>query len=527
MPSGLDRTRTSDPRSGAVLQAAIVLLVCLAVYWIGLGRSGLAYTEGHRAIPGWELLSRESSPRNLLVPTLFEQPYLRKPPLMPWAVALASSVLGPTEFAARSVSALAITFGSLVSWWFARRWFGPRWALHAGLAHALTPLFWQTGRAAEIEALHNLFIQLAVLGAIDLFVRRHDRLAPRLARVAGVVLVTLAAAWTKGPAGAPVLAAAALAIAAVTRPRALVPALLLFAIPAGVAAQLWAATLDLARRSGPPPLTQGVGEFLWSADRIGQVLALPLVSWASALPLSAALLFPFGPDARREADADDRRRHLALARALALTTLLALLAYAALGVSNPRYAMPAFAPAAPLVAWVLAGRDDFFVPSRRRIASIILLGRPAHLLALLLLAAGVYLPLYERSRARNSGREAGFSVGVLLPPGATLHADALIDARPEILWYARRANPALAIRWTPSWNPPPVDRVALLRTGGRDELPLVYPDPSRAPAPLGTWRVAGYTFEVRPALPETERGFPSSRDEREPRSRAWDGRATP
>jgi 4-amino-4-deoxy-L-arabinose transferase-like glycosyltransferase len=61
---------------------------CLAqLPW--LGSSGLSQSEGHRAIPGWTMLERG----NWIVPHLFEQPYLRKPPGMPWAVAL--YLLGP------------------------------------------------------------------------------------------------------------------------------------------------------------------------------------------------------------------------------------------------------------------------------------------------------------------------------------------------------------------------------------------------------------------------------------------------
>lgn len=495
-----------------------MLVACVAVYWIGLSWAGLAYTEGHRAIPGWELLQRVRaeglSPRAVLVTALFDQPYLRKPPLMPWGVALSSSVLGQTEFAARAVSALAMTVAALASWWFARRWFGPPWALAAGIAHALTPLFWQTGRAAEIEALHNLFIQLAVLCMVDLFVHRPGSRATRRLLATSTALAVLAAAWTKGPAGAPVLAAAALACAACSPAgwRTLLPAFLLMAIPAGVAAQLWKSTLDLAASGATAPLTQGVGEFLWSPDRAGKILLLPFAAFASALPASAALLFPWGPDARRESAADDDAARLRLARAVALACLASLLFYAALGVSNPRYTMPAFALAAPVAAWALRGRSTLFTPLRRRLASIVLLGRPAHLLALLVIAAGIYLPLFERSRARNSGREAGTALGAALPPGARIHADGLIDSRPEILWYARRANPALAIRWTPAWQPPPPDIAVILRAGGRDELAIVFPhaDPAGLPPPLYRGQVARYVFEARRVLPEPEQSSPSS-----------------
>ena len=99
---------------------------------------GLSYTEGHRAIPAWEML--ESG--DWLVTTLFDRVYLRKPPGMAWAIAGSSAVFGQTEFAARFVSAVCSTAMVLVAYGFARRWFGARWALSAGIG---SPDYWITG----------------------------------------------------------------------------------------------------------------------------------------------------------------------------------------------------------------------------------------------------------------------------------------------------------------------------------------------------------------------------------------------
>ena len=113
----------------------LLLLVSIGVYWIGLGQRPFAASEGHRVGPAWAMLASG----DYWHVRLFEQLYLRKPPGMPWAIAGLSSLLGQTEFAARAVSALAATLAAVVTYLFARRWFGPRSAIAAGLSQALMP----------------------------------------------------------------------------------------------------------------------------------------------------------------------------------------------------------------------------------------------------------------------------------------------------------------------------------------------------------------------------------------------------
>lgn len=499
-----DQTRGQprpSPWSRASTQAAAVLLVCLLVYVPGLNHAGLAYTEGHRAIPGFELLERlragDFSPTSLLVTTLFEQPYMRKPPGMPWAVALAASVLGEGESAPRAVSAAASAAGALLALWMARRWFGAPWGLVAGLFHALTPLFWQAGRSGEIEALNNLFTQAAVFALID--AARRARPAPMLLAASAAVL---GLAWTKGPASIPCIVSASLAALwlapPAARPRLALALFVALAAPMLLAAGLWAYALRLAAALDRPPVTQGVGEFLWTLERAPRVLALPFLAWASALPAALALLWPWGPDARREGQTSPQALGtLRLARALAGACLGALLIYAALGVSNPRYTMPAFTFIAPLVAYLARGRAGEFLPLRARLAGLALLGRPWAWPVVLLAVAAVVIPLTERSRARNSGRAAGESLAQAVHTPSDIHADLAIEARPEVLWYAARASArrGLPLRplWNPGWTQPPTGLVLLLDSPDEEARLRARPW-SLDETPLATEAVAGFRF---------------------------------
>src|SRR5262245_42956101 len=135
-------------------QAALVVMACLAVYWAGLSHAGLSASEGFRVIPAFEALERN----DWLVITLFGQLYLRKPPGMVWAVAVASMLVGETEFAGRSVSALASTLNALPCLWFARRRFAA--CALSSLASSSIPV---AIRFRELLSLRHLRVWACVL----------------------------------------------------------------------------------------------------------------------------------------------------------------------------------------------------------------------------------------------------------------------------------------------------------------------------------------------------------------------------
>lgn len=439
-------SNTPSPWRDALLTLAVAAAVLLP--W--LGASGFAASEGHRVAPGWEFLSTN----DWLVTRMFEQVYVRKPPGMPWAIALSATLLGQTEFSARLVSVLSLTLTALASIWFARRWFGPRAGLPAGLAAVLFPLLWSPARSAEIESLHNMGVALAVLAMIDLLVADPTR-RPRHAVLISIIaaLGVIIAGLAKGPAAAPCLAAAFLGVCFAARsarplaqPWAYAP--LFFA--AAVLAALGALIARRLAALDESIVAQGPGEFLWASDRLLGIFTLLPVAFASALPASLALLFPWGPDAAREEAPTPHA--FRIARALAFAWISAVTLYVALGVSNPRYVIPAAAFLPPLVGWVLACRREHFTPTRARIARWMSLGSPAIITIALLVGGIIFAKLTTDSRRTDSGRDFGQQLADALPADAVLIADHAIEARPEIFLAALQRAQSQHRTLRPIWH---------------------------------------------------------------------------
>ena len=189
-------------------------------------------------------------------------------------------------------------------------------------------------------------------------------------------------------------------------------------------------------------------------------------AFGSMLPASFALLFPWGPDARTEANRDhpdwtpDR---FSLARTLALAWLLAVLVFMLFGVRNPRYTLPAACLLPPLAGAYLSGLGSWLVPTRNRIARVLTLGRPAVLVLALLIGAFVYVRTIEANRRATSATPVGAHIADALGPflgttdrPVTVIADDAIEARPELLLAlersARAAGHDLRVRWIPGFG---------------------------------------------------------------------------
>jgi 4-amino-4-deoxy-L-arabinose transferase-like glycosyltransferase len=441
----IDPIASQEPRPGlAWLRAVGLLVVCVAVFWVGLGSTGFSMSEGHRVAPAWEMI--ESG--DFRVTRMFGEVYFRKPPGMMWAIAGSTLIFGPTEFASRAVSALACTLMVVAAWSFARRRWGSTAGLLAGIIQAGTPLFWDTARSAEIEGVHTLGVQVACLGLIDAVLPAGRRRPASFAAIfAGVVVAML----TKGPAGLPAVGAV-LAALAIARPRPggppaparFAPAVmaLVVGVAASVGALWWIAE---GVKAAGPAVTQSPGEFLWDTSKIGSILLLPVTGLAAALPGSLAVL-----GLPRLSD----RRDPALV-ALVLGGLLAVVAYAAIGVSNPRYTMPA----APLWAPALAGLLVLRLGRSGRGALAV--GLTRWLPIAVFLAGAVANTMSNNARAgdggRGSGRPAGQAIAkaIAVKVGRSpleLWADGAVEARPEVLLYARLAAADAGIDLRPRWS---------------------------------------------------------------------------
>lgn len=416
------------------------------VYFFNIWSSGFSMSEGHRVAPGWEMVSSG----DWLLPHMFEQAYLRKPPGMPWAVAALSYVFGQSEWAARSVSGLAMIGGSIASAWYTRRWFGNSASLTAGvaagLAHLLLPWMWESGRAAEIEALNNLGTALAVWGLVDLLVGAGKRTKSIGIAAVGIVIAALA----KGPASLPVIVA--VPVAACLLARSVMPLKsreFWVGLIAGAAATGAIAGLIVYRYSHEQGfvVTQSVEEFLWSRERVLRVIALPFVFLASALPVSIAFIPVL---TARELGVDRSR----IARTLALAAALAVFAYTMAGISNPRYTLPAAAVLSPLMGfavltWKAQAQTEGGISRLARLCYR--LTRPAAVV--LTMCAVGYAIVSETRREASSGREAGWALGRYVETDSIIFANDMVEARPEIFLYAMGAaeeeKKSVRTRWLP------------------------------------------------------------------------------
>ena len=444
------------------VQLTILAGVCAVVFFFRLGDGGLTDTEGHRVEPALEMLHTG----DWVVPRLFGQAYLRKPPAAMWAIAASVGVLGESpsglnHFSMRLPGAIAATLSAFLCWGFARRWFGSRAALAAGLASALTPWFWSSARAAEIEPINNLATLAAVLVTIDVLLwKRPKSLGSRTLAGLALGLPVALLLLTKGPAGVPAVAGAFVACAiARKRARTLVDPSFWLGLGLGVAAlAAWWVAVQI-RLGDEHAVTQSPAAFAFEPGRLGKVALLVPSALLAALPASLALLFVWGPDARAEARVSAHAgRRYQLAWALTLTPLLALGVLTLSGVSNPRYAQPALVALGPLVGWVVACMRTNMTPVRGAIARAMLLGYPIAWPVILVAASAGFVTTLEAADRATTGEPAGRELawtlaGAVVGP-TTIVADDAVEARPEVLMALRAqlvklgAGP-VTIRWTP------------------------------------------------------------------------------
>lgn len=139
-----------------------------ALYLPGLGGPELKGEEGRRILPALEMLKTGE----WILPVMEGQPYVRKPPLINWAIAASVSVTGTiSEFSARLPSALSVLALALAGAVLLRGFIaGPgttasdqaRAALLLGIMLLLHAGMFSKGRLAEIEALYVALTGIAL-----------------------------------------------------------------------------------------------------------------------------------------------------------------------------------------------------------------------------------------------------------------------------------------------------------------------------------------------------------------------------
>ncbi len=148
----MDRSRWRPYAAVAALGALLYLPL--------LGLSELDDEEGRRAIPAREMLQNGA----YVTPTIWGEPYLHKPPLYYWLVALAATAGGGVdELTARLPAALSTIATALALLWFGRLLAGPRAGLFAALLFLGCFGAFEKGAVGDMEAPLALATLFAVM----------------------------------------------------------------------------------------------------------------------------------------------------------------------------------------------------------------------------------------------------------------------------------------------------------------------------------------------------------------------------
>ena len=150
----------------------LVLLLPGAILYPTLGFHLLEPDEGRYAQIPKEMLANHS----WVVPTLQGEPYLDKPPLMYWLVAISYKLFGVSSASARLVPALCVHLTILAVYLIGRRSLGERAALWAALLLSVAPGFVSVARLILLDGLLTLCVTMSVLCGFEAV--RTGRLKP-------------------------------------------------------------------------------------------------------------------------------------------------------------------------------------------------------------------------------------------------------------------------------------------------------------------------------------------------------------
>ncbi|MGA8480564.1 MAG: glycosyltransferase family 39 protein [Chthoniobacterales bacterium] len=130
---------------------ALTMIIWAGIYLPGLGSVELKHEEPRRALPALHMLASG----DWLVPRVGSIPFLRKPPMLHWLIALSFLATGTkSEWAVRLPSALATLAVALAIGGMGSYWLGPNGGFFAAILFLTNFAILETGRLAELEAVY-------------------------------------------------------------------------------------------------------------------------------------------------------------------------------------------------------------------------------------------------------------------------------------------------------------------------------------------------------------------------------------
>jgi hypothetical protein len=373
---------------GGIFAATAIFLLALAMHLPWLGLSPIAGTEGHRILPAHAMVQTGW----WSVPTLFGRPYLAKPPLHYWLIALSEKIFGEANvFVWRLPSAIAGAALCAVAYWFALRWFGQVAGLISGFCAIGLITIWGQAHVADIDATNTLAATITAFCGIELFVARPTRAAAWVLTAGAALAATF---LTKGPGALPIIVgvwlwgliaasetsrrATPIATATATLP-AEGPTTLAYQRPTSAKRRSERLRLCLSPRFWLPWVMMIVVFGIWGlaavhglhargltvdwagvregTDRLRghtvlsfgkSLIGLPSQLFLFATPVSLALPFYFHPEVREELQGVPGQ----IAKALVYSVLLSWGVCVLSAMENPRYGYPTLIPLCPLAGAV-------------------------------------------------------------------------------------------------------------------------------------------------------------------------------
>ena len=393
----LQQSRNTRAKYAPIGGAAAIFILTLACHLPMLGNPPLAGTEGHRVFPSLEMVRTG----DWILPRLFGQLYLIKPPLHDWLIATAQILAHGhgNELVWRLPSVLEAALLNLVLYLFGYRWFGRLGGLASGLCGLGLIALWGQSRTADVDSTNTLTSTLALMCLIELHFGRPKH---QWLWITGAGLSLAAAFLNKGPTSLPIIFGELLYVflkpgwnwsigkglkAGLRKwapPRVWLP-LLIGLIFFGAYSLL--AYLAIRKNHLHPDYSgfEEVGKALYinSFTRLGEAVFCLLQVFAFTLPISIALILVFIPgyrEAIRDSSDEEQIPRLRLVDALAWSVLIAW-GICFMTMVNPRYAYVTVPPLA-----LLAGALVASVPYQRIEFSSFF--RALALVSIVVLAAG-------------------------------------------------------------------------------------------------------------------------------------------
>jgi len=186
---------TSIPNKQTILNIGILLGLCFLLLFWKLGELPFfSRGEPREGLVVWEMYSSG----NWILPAVNGDYIPFKPPLFHWFGVFAAHLFGHIdEFSLRLPSAVFATLGVLMTYLAARRLWGERAAIVAGIVLVTNAEWWQAGTDTQVDMTLAFFISAACLYFYFLYEQRDFGLVKCL----GLPLLLGLATLSKGPVG--------------------------------------------------------------------------------------------------------------------------------------------------------------------------------------------------------------------------------------------------------------------------------------------------------------------------------------